>query len=103
MLKNKLLSVFFAALFMIFFSYNAIVWAEEAQGEEFFSQPIQELTGKIRNVPVYSHIYGANFMNEQERCSYLLKLDGMKTKEERSAFQSKHRQEIDMRRKEAGG
>ncbi len=103
MLKNKLFMAFLASLSMVFFSSSSVVRAEKAQQEDFFSQPIQELTGKAGNVPVYSHIYGANFMTEQERCTYLLKLDGMKTKEESDAFQIKHREEIDMRRKEAGG
>lgn len=77
--------------------------AGEAQQEELFNDPVQELTGRKGDVPVYSHIYGADFMTEQERCNYLLKLDGMKSKEERDAFRTKHREEINERRKEKGG
>jgi hypothetical protein len=103
MLKNKLFTAFLASLFIVFFSYNPIAQAVEEQIEDSFSEPIQELTGKVGDVPVYSHIYGANFMTEQERCNYLLKLDGMKTKAERDAFRAKHREKIDMLRKEKGG
>jgi hypothetical protein len=103
MLKNKLITAFLASLFIVFFSYNPIARSEEAQQEDFFSEPIQKLTGKVGDVPVYSHIYGANYMTEQERCNYLLKLDSIKTKEERAAFRAKHREKIDMLRKEKGG
>ncbi|MDD5462412.1 MAG: hypothetical protein PHG00_12390 [Methylococcales bacterium] len=64
---------------------------------------IEKLTGKVGDVPVYSHIYGAGFMTEQERCNYLLKLDSMKTKEERDAFRAKHREKIEYLRRERGG
>jgi hypothetical protein len=77
--------------------------AGETQQEESFSEPVQELTGRAGDIPVYSHIYGADFMTEQERCNYLLKLDGMKSKEERDAYRAKHHEEIDKRRKEKGG
>lgn len=103
MLKNKLFMSFLASLFINFFSFNAIAQSEVEQQEESFSEPPQELTGRIGDVPVYSHIYGADFMTEQERCDYLLKLDSMKTKEERDAFRAKHQEKINMLRKEKGG
>lgn len=103
MLKNKLFMAFLISLCMAFFSSYSIAQSEEEQQEESFSEPAQELTGRTGDVPVYSHIYGANFMTEQERCNYLLKLDSMKTKAERDAFRAKHREEIDMLRKEKGG
>ncbi|ADE14711.1 hypothetical protein Nhal_1574 [Nitrosococcus halophilus Nc 4] len=76
---------------------------EAEQQEEVFSQSIQKLTGRAAKNPVYSHIYGAEFMTEKERCEYLLKLDGMKTKSERDAFRAQHRKAIDERRKKIGG
>lgn len=94
---------FLASLFIVVFSSNAIAISEEGQQEESFNEPIQTLTGKVGDVPVYSHIYGANFMTEQARCNYLLKLDSLKTKEERDALRAKHHKEIDMLRKEKGG
>lgn len=103
MSKNKLFMSFLASLFMVSLSFNSIAQSESEQQEESFKTPPQELTGRIGDVPVYSHIYGADFMTEQERCNYLLKLDGMKTKEERDAFRKKHHEYIDMRRKEKGG
>jgi hypothetical protein len=99
MLKNKL----FVSLFIVVFSYSPIALSLVTQEEEFFSEPVQELTDKVGDVPVYSHIYGANFMTEQERCNYLLELDSKKTKEERDAFRAKHRERIDYLRKEARG
>ena len=103
MLKNKLFIAFLISLFMAFFSSYSIAQSEEEQQEESFSEPVQELTGRTGDIPVYSHIYGADFMTEQERCNYLLALDGMKTKAERAAFRAKHREKIDMLRKEKGG
>jgi hypothetical protein len=103
MLKNKLLMAFLASLLMVLFSSNSIARTEETQQEEIFTQPVQELTGRVGDVPVYSHIYGADFMTEEERCNYLLKLDSMKTKAERDAYRAKHHEEIDKRRKEKGG
>lgn len=103
MLTTKLPMAFFAFISLAFFSPNSIAVSESEQQEESFSQPVQELTGNVGDIPVFSHIYGADFMTEQERCNYLLKLDSMKNKEERDAFRQKHRQEIDMRRKEKGG
>jgi hypothetical protein len=107
MFKREISIAFMAAFIVVFFSVSPIAHAvdanEEEQQEESFSEPVQELTGRAGDVPVYSHIYGADFMTEQERCNYLLKLDGMKTKEERAAFRARHRKEIDMRRKEKGG
>jgi hypothetical protein len=103
MLKNNLFMAFLASLFIAVFSSNAIAISEQGQQEEAFNEPVQKLTGKVGDVPVYSHIYGANFMTEQERCNYLLKLDSLKTKEERDALRAKHHKEIDMLRKEKGG
>lgn len=103
MLKNKLFMSFLASLFIAFFSSNSIAQSEAEQQEESFSENPKELTGRVGDVPVYSHIYGADFMTEQERCNYLLKLDSMKTKEERDAFRAKHHEKIDMLRKEKGG
>lgn len=103
MLKNKTFMAAIAIMSLVFFSPNSIAVSESEQQEESFSQPVQELTGNVGDIPVFSHIYGADFMTEQERCNYLLKLDSMKTKEEREAFRQKHHQEIDMRRKEKGG
>jgi uncharacterized membrane protein len=77
--------------------------AEEAQQEEQFSEPVQELTDKARAIPVYSHIYGADFISEQERCEYLLKLDSARDKAERDRIRTEHRKYIDMRKKERGG
>lgn len=106
MLQNKLFLSFIAvlaSLFMMLFSFNSFAVSEEAQQEESFSRPVQELAGGAGDVQVYSHIYGADFMTEQERCNYLLKLDSMKTKAERDAYRAKHREEIDKLRKEKGG
>ncbi|MBL1263086.1 hypothetical protein [Candidatus Methylomicrobium oryzae] len=108
MVKQEISIEFFAAFILVLFSVAPLAHAagtseEEQQQEESFSEPVQELTGRAGDVPVYSHIYGADFMTEQERCNYLLKLDGMKTKEERAAFRASHHKEIDMRRKEKGG
>lgn len=103
MLKNKLFMSFLASLFMTFLSFSSSAQTEVEQQEESFGTTPQKLTGRVGDVPVYSHIYGADFMTEQERCDYLLKLDGMKTKEERDAFRKKHHEKIDMLRKEKGG
>lgn len=103
MSKNKLFISFLASLLTITFSLSSIAQSGVEQQEESFSEPPQELTGRVGDVPVYSHIYGAEFMTEQERCDYLLTLDGMKTKEERDAFRAKHQEKIDMLRKEKGG
>jgi hypothetical protein len=103
MLKNKLFMSFLASLFMAFFSSNSIAQSEAEQQEESFSENPKELTGRVGDVPVYSHIYGADFMTEQERCNYLLKLDNMKTKQERDAFRAQHREKIDFRRNQKGG
>lgn len=103
MLKKKLFMSFLASLFVAFFSSISFAQSESEQQEETFSTDPTELTGRIGDVPVYSHIYGADFMTEQERCDYLLKLDSMKTKEERKAFRKQHHEKIDMRRKEKGG
>lgn len=66
---------------------------------------LREGRQKTLSIPifVYSHIYGVEFMTEKERCEYLLKLDGMKTKSERDAFRAQHRKAIDERRKKIGG
>jgi hypothetical protein len=106
MFNRQILMKFSAVFMMTLFASASIAQsldAGEAQQEESFSEPVQELTGRVGDVPVYSHIYGADFMNEQERCNYLLKLDGMKSKAERDAFRAKHREEVDKRRKEKGG
>ena len=103
MLKNTLPMTFSAAILIAVFSTNTVAGPEESQQEESFSQPIQKLTGQVGNIPVYSHIYGANFMTELQRCEYLLKLDNMKTKEERDEFRTKHKEKIDLRRKQEGG
>lgn len=107
MFKQQVLIKFGAVFMMILFSSSSIaaqsVDTGEMQQEESFSEPIQELTGRPGDIPVYSHIYGADFMTEQERCNYLLKLDGMKSKKERDAYRVKHREEVDKRRKEKGG
>lgn len=94
---------FLASLFMALMSFNSIAQSEAEQQEESFSEEPDKLTGRVGDVPVYSHIYGADFMTEQERCNYLLKLDGMRTKEERDKFRAQHRERIDMLRKEKGG
>jgi hypothetical protein len=102
--KQIFIQLISAFLIMLFVSFSiAQTVDEEQQQEESFREPVQELTGRAGDVPVYSHIYGADFMTEQERCNYLLKLDGMKSKEERDAFRTKHHKEIDFRRKEKGG
>ena len=93
----------FTLMAFVFFASPLIAQTEEEQQEESFSQPVDELTGQVGDVPVYSHIYGADFMTEQERCNYLLTLDGMKTKKERDEFRAKHRDRINMLRKERGG
>ncbi|MGR8979092.1 MAG: hypothetical protein ACU84H_03225 [Gammaproteobacteria bacterium] len=103
MLKNKLLMALIASFLGLFLSFSTFAQSEEMQQEEAFNQPIQKLTESTGDIPVYSHIYGANFMTEQERCNYLLKLDSMKSKKERDAFRAKHREEIDQLRKEKGG
>ena len=103
MLKHISYIVFIATLAIGLFSTSAFPVSEETQQEESFSNPIQKLTGQLGNIPVFSHIYGANFMTEQERCDYLIKLDGMSTKEERDAFRATHHKKIDMRRKQEGG
>ena len=94
---------FFSLMAFVFFASPLIAQTEEEQQEESFNQPVDELTGHVGDVPVYSHIYGADFMTEQERCNYLLTLDGMKTKKERDEFRAKHRDRINMLRKERGG
>ncbi|EIC28349.1 MULTISPECIES: hypothetical protein [Methylomicrobium] len=107
MTKQEISIAFVAAFIMVLFFVSPLAHAagasEEEQQEESFSEPVQELTGRAGDISVYSHIYGADFMTEQERCNYLLKLDGMKTKEERAAFRARHHKEIDKRRKEKGG
>ncbi|MGJ0483839.1 MAG: hypothetical protein ACR65R_04805 [Methylomicrobium sp.] len=107
MVKREILIEFFSVFMIILFSSSSAALtagtSEEQQQEESFSEPVQELTERPGDVPVYSHIFGADFMTEQERCNYLLKLDGMKSKEERAAFRAKHRKEIEMKRKEKGG
>jgi predicted CopG family antitoxin len=107
MFKQKISIECIAGLVMFLLTVPSITYSavtsEEEQQEESFSESVQELTERKGDIPVYSHIYGADFMTEQERCNYLLKLDGMKTKEERAAFREQHRKEIDMRRKEKGG
>jgi hypothetical protein len=106
MFKRQILMKFSTVFMMTLFASASIAQsldAGEVQQEESFSEPVQELTGRAGDVPVYSHIYGADFMTEQERCNYLLKLDGMKSKQERDAFRVKHREEVDKRRKEKGG
>jgi hypothetical protein len=77
--------------------------AETLQQEEQFSQPVQELTGEARIVQVYSHIYGAGFMSEKERCEYLLKLDSTQDLAEREKIRAEHRKHIDMLKLEKGG
>jgi len=103
MLKNNLHLAFFATLFMGFYSLNTYAISEEAQQEESFNGSLQKLTGGVGNIPVFSHIYGANFMTEQERCQYLLKLDSLPTKADRDDFRANHHKKIDMRRKQEGG
>ncbi|MGR9086451.1 MAG: hypothetical protein ACU841_05175 [Gammaproteobacteria bacterium] len=103
MISRTQLKTLFAILFIALSSPAAIAQIEEEQQEESFSQPVQKLSESVGNVAVYSHIYGANFMTEQERCNYLLKLDGMKTKQERARFRAQHREKIDLMRKEKGG
>ncbi|CAA9891334.1 conserved exported hypothetical protein [Candidatus Methylobacter favarea] len=103
MLKNNLYMALLASLFIAVFSSTSIARSEVEQQEESFSETPQELTGRVGDVPVFSHIYGADFMTEQERCEYLLKLDGMKTRQERDAFRAKHHEKIDLRRKQKGG
>ena len=103
MLKNNLHIAFFATLLMSFYSLNSFALSEESQQEESFNGSIQKLAGGVGNIPVYSHIYGANFMNEQERCQYLLKLDSLQTKAERDDYRADHHKKIDMRRKQEGG
>lgn len=103
MSKNKLFMSFLASLFVTLMSFNSIAQPESEQQEESFSRNPSKLTGRVGDVPVYSHIYGADFMTEQERCNYLLKLDGMKTKAERDKFRAQHREKIDMLRREKGG
>ncbi len=76
---------------------------EEAQQEELFSEPVQELTPDGRTVQVFSHIYGADLMSEKERCEYLLKLDNTKDKAERDKIRAEHRAYIDERKKRLGG
>lgn len=76
---------------------------EESQQEEVFSQPVEKLVGKETETPVYSHIFGAQLMTEEERCAYLLKLDSMKSKEERDAYRAQHRKEMEERLKQLGG
>ncbi|WP_022948724.1 hypothetical protein [Methylohalobius crimeensis] len=110
MLKATLYS-FLTAVFLVLVSPSTLVAqemkTEAMQQEEVFSQPVEELTkGEKKDedyIPVYSHIYGAQFMTEQERCEYLLKLDGMKTREERDAFREQHHKKIDELRKRMGG
>ncbi|WAK00683.1 hypothetical protein [Methylobacter sp. YRD-M1] len=103
MLKNRLFLSFLVSSLVAFFSSISFAQSESEQQEETFNTSPKELTGRIGDVPVYSHIYGADFMTEQERCNYLLKLDSMKTKEEREAFRKQHHEKIDMLRKEKGG
>lgn len=102
MLHDNLVAIIFSLVFLIF-SAASIAQTEEEQQEESFKHPVEQLTGRVSSTPVYSHIYGADFMTEQERCNYLMKLDGIKTKEERDAYRAKHRQEIDLLRKGKGG
>jgi hypothetical protein len=102
-LLMKLIAVFSMALFFLSSALAQTLEPGEAQQEESFSEPVRELTGRPGDVPVYSHIYGADFMTEQERCNYLLKLDGMKSKKERDAYRAKHREKIEKKRKEKGG
>ncbi|GAB4363913.1 MAG: hypothetical protein Kow0060_20840 [Methylohalobius crimeensis] len=110
MLKATLYS-FLTAVFLVLVLPSTPVAqemkTETMQQEEVFSQPVEELTkGEKKDedyIPVYSHIYGAQFMTEEERCEYLLKLDGMKTREERDAFREKHHKRIDDLRKRMGG
>jgi hypothetical protein len=103
MLTTKPFLAIFSFMAFVFFASPLLAQTEEEQQEESFSQPVENLTGHVGDVPVYSHIYGADFMNEQERCNYLLTLDGMKTKNERDEFRAKHRDKIDRLRKERGG
>ena len=103
MLNNRPLTALITSLFLLVLPFGTFAQSEEAQQEESFSEPVQKLTGRAGEIPVYSHIYGANFMTEQERCNYLLKLDSMKTKKERDAFRAKHHEEMDKLRKEKGG
>jgi hypothetical protein len=103
MLRTKPFLAVFSFTALVFFTSPLLAQTEEEQQEESFNQPVEQLTGHVGDVPVYSHIYGADFMNEQERCNYLLTLDGMKSKKERDEFRAKHRDRINMLRKERGG
>lgn len=106
MLKGRLFSALLVGSLALFTTSILAAQEKEAekmQQEELFSQPLQEVTGEEKESTVYSHIYGADLMTEEERCQYLLKLDGMESKNERDALRTQHRQAIDKRRKQMGG